>query len=240
MATSSLSDRLRPFLWALPIGATLRLMNVKSCRSAAAPTVVGLALLVASACTGSSTPSTTRSVPAASASSASTTIAAPLTRTSYGMWGFTAAHPETWRPYPFEVTGTLGGTLGYLSTDVLNDPCVRGPARVSCDDSAFRLSPKGVFIRWVNIGSPTIRSISKFSGDVTVVDGSEARLQATRPASGDCLSRGGASEVQGTILRRNAANNFLQMDACIGPEAGSAAGPSAEAVFRSVLFVPGR
>ena len=219
-----------------PIGTTLRLMKMRSHRSAAVPAAVGVTLLLVSACTGSSTPTTARPASSASAPSSPTRVAEPLVRTSYGSWGFTAAHPVTWRSYPFEAMGTLGGTLGYLSTDVLHDPCTRTPSTISCDDSTVRLSPTGVLIRWVNVGSPSVRSINKFSGDVTAVDGSEARLQTTRPATGPCLSRGGTSEVQGTILRPNAAQNFLQMDACIGPHAGAAAGPSAEAVFRSVLF----
>jgi len=44
-------------------------------------------------------------------------------------------------------------------------------------------------------------------------------------------------QVEGTVLRPNAADNFLQMDACFGgPDANVKAGADAEAMLRSLTF----
>jgi hypothetical protein len=43
-------------------------------------------------------------------------------------------------------------------------------------------------------------------------------------------------QVEGTVLRPNAADNFLQMDACFGPDANVTAGADAEAMFRGLMF----
>jgi hypothetical protein len=58
-------------------------------------------------------------------------------------------------------------------------------------------------------------------------------------ASGDCLVEGGAVQIQGTVRRPDAGQNFVQMVACIGPDAGRAAELDADALFRSVEFVGG-
>jgi hypothetical protein len=107
---------------------------------------------------------------------------------------------------------------------------------ISCGEAVERLSPTGVLIRWGNVGSPSIRSIAAFPGKGMTVGGSEARLEPTQPATGACLARGGALQVEGTVLRPNAADNFLQMDACIGPDANVTAGADAQAMFRSLAF----
>ena len=50
------------------------------------------------------------------------------------------------------------------------------------------------------------------------------------------MGRGGAMQVEGTVLRPNANDNFLQMDACFGPDANVKAGADAEAMLRSLTF----
>lgn len=132
--------------------------------------------------------------------------------------------------------GSLGGTIGFLSTDIVRDPCTHTASSISCGEAVERLSPTGVLIRWGDVGRPSIRSISAFPGEGITVGGSEARLEPTQPATGACLGRGGAMQVEGTVLRPNAADNFLQMDACFGPDANVKAGADAEAMFRSLTF----
>ncbi len=43
-------------------------------------------------------------------------------------------------------------------------------------------------------------------------------------------------QVEATVLRTNAADNFLQMDACFGPDSNVTAGADAEAMFRGPTF----
>jgi len=92
-----------------------------------------------------------------------------------------------------------------------------------------------VLIRWGSVGSPSMRSISAFPGEGITVGGAEARLKPTQPATGACLGRAGAIQAEGTVLRPNAADNFLQLDACFGPDANVTAA-DAEAMFRSLTF----
>jgi hypothetical protein len=94
---------------------------------------------------------------------------------------------------------------------------------------AERLSPIRVLIRWGSVGGPSMRSISAFPGEGITVGGAEARLKPTQPATGACLGRAGAIQAEGTVLRPNAADNFLQLDACFGPDANVTA---ADATFR--------
>jgi hypothetical protein len=199
-------------------------------------TIVCATLLLVTGCTASS--SSTRSKPQPllpSSAPSQAPLAELLVKTSYGNWGF-AAHPASWRSYPFEAMGSLGGTIGFLSTDIVRDPCTHTASSISCGEAVKRLSPTGVLIRWGNVGSMSIRSISTFPGEAITVGGSEARLEPTRPATGACLGRGGALQVEGTVLRPSAADNFLQMDACFGPDANVTAGANAEAMFRSLTF----
>jgi hypothetical protein len=200
-------------------------------------TIVCATLLLVTGCTASS--SSTRSKPQPllpSSAPSRAPLAELLVKTSYGNWGFAASHPAAWRSYPFEAMGSLGGTIGFLSTDIVRDPCTHTASSISCGEAVKRLSPTGVLIRWGNVGSPSIRSISAFPGEGTTVGGSKARLEPTQPATGACFGRGGAMQLEGTVLRPNAADNFLQMDACFGPEANLTAEKDVEAMFRSLTF----
>lgn len=201
-------------------------------------TTVCATLLLVTGCTASSSSPRSKPQPVLLPSSAPSRVplTEPLVKTSYGKWGFTASHPAAWRSYPFEAMGSLGGTIGFLSTDIVRDPCTHTASSSSCGEAVERLSPTGVLIRWGYVGSPSIRSISAFPGEGITVGGSEARLEPTQPATGACLGRGGAMELEGTVLRPNAADNFLQMDACFGPDANVTAGADAEAMFRSLTF----
>jgi len=197
-------------------------------------------LLLVTGCTASSSSPRSKPQPVLLPSSARSgaPLTEPLVKTSYGNWGYTASHPASWRSYPFEAMGSLGGTIGLLSTDIVRDPCTHTASSISCGEAVERLPPTGVLIRRGNVGSPSIRSISAFPGEAITVGGSEARLEPTQPAIGACLGRGGAVQVEGTVLRPNAADNFLQMDACFGlrSDANVTVGADAEAMFRGLTF----
>ena len=166
-------------------------------------TTVCATLLLVTGCTASSSSTRSKPQPVLLPSSAPSRapLTEPLVKTSYGNWGFTASHPAAWRSYPLEAMGSLGGTIGFLSTDIVRDPCTHTASSISCGEAVERLSPTGVLIRWGNVGSPSIRSISAFPGEGITVGGSEARLEPTQPATGACLGRGGAMQVKGTVLR---------------------------------------
>ena len=230
----------QPITWRLePIRCRLRLMKMRPLGRATIGTTVCATLLLVTGCTATSI-SSTRSKPQPvllpSSAPSQAPLAEPLVKTSYGNWGFTASHPAAWRSYPFEAVGSLGGTIGFLSTDIVRDPCTHTASSISCGEAVKRLSPTGVLIRWGNVGSPSIRSIAAFPGEGIAVGGSEARLEPTQPATGACLGRGGAMQLEGTVLRPNAADSFLQMDACIGPDANVTAGADAQVMFRSLTF----
>lgn len=230
----------QPITWRLePIRCRLRLMKMRPLGRATIGTTVCATLLLVTGCTATSI-SSTRSKPQPvllpSSAPSQAPLAEPLVKTSYGNWGFTASHAAAWRSYPFEAAGSLGGTIGFLSTDIVRDPCTHTASSISCGEALKRLSPTGVLIRWGNVGSPSIRSIAAFPGEGITVGGSEARLEPTQPATGACLGRGGAMQLEGTVLRPNAADSFLQMDACIGPDANVTAGADAQAMFRSLTF----
>lgn len=209
-------------------------------------TALGATLVLATGCAPSA-PVSTRTVSIAdarssadpSATTSDTASMNSLVKVSYDTWGFTAMHPDAWRSYPYEFIGTLVGTIGYLSTDTLTNPCRRTANSISCDKKAVleRLSTDGVLIRWGEVGMPLIRSISDFPGDPMTVDGSPARLVNPSLATQDCRAAGGAVQIPGTVLRPDAGANFLQLDACIGPDAGKAAELDVDALFRSIDFV---
>jgi len=127
--------------------------------------------------------------------------------------------------------GSLGDTIGFLSTDIVRDPCAH---KSTCGEAVERLSPTGVLISWSNDARPSISSISAFPGEAITVGGSEARLEPAQPATGACLAMGGAIQLEGAVVRP--ANNFLRMGACIGPKANVTAGADVEAMFRGLTF----
>ena len=212
-------------------------MKMRPLGRAAIGTTVCATLLLLTGCTASiSSRSKLQPVLLPSSAPSRAHLAEPFVKNSYGNWGFTASHPAAWRSYPYEAVGSLGGTIGFLSTDIVHDPCTHTASSISCGEAVERLSPAGVLIRWGNVGSPSIRSISAFPGGGITVGGSEARLEPTQPATGACLGRGGAMQLEGTVLRPNAGDNFLQMDACFGPDANVTAEKDVEAMFRSLTF----
>src|SRR5674476_492550 len=87
-------------------------------------TTVCATLLLVTGCTASSSSTRSKPQPLLLPSSAPSRapLTEPLVKTSYGNWGFTASHPAAWRSYPFEAMGSLGGTIGFLSTDIVRDP----------------------------------------------------------------------------------------------------------------------
>jgi len=166
----------------------------------------------------------------------------PLVKVSYDTWGFTAMRPDAWRSYPFEFIGTLGGTIGYLSTDEVVDPCRRTGDSRDCGQQRVldkKLSDAGVLVRWGEVGRPGVESISHFPGDPIVVDGSPARLGKATAATDDCRVLGGAVQIEGTVLRANAPGNYVELDACLGTDAGRTAELEVDALFRSIAFLPG-
>src|SRR5674476_391170 len=142
-------------------------------------TTVCATLLLVTGCTASSSSTRSKPQPLLLPSSAPSRapLTEPLVKTSYGNWGFTASHPAAWRSYPFEAMGSLGGTIGFLSSDIVHDPCTRTASSITCGAAVERLSPTGVLIRWGDVGGPSIRSISAFPGEGITVGGSEARLE---------------------------------------------------------------
>ena len=213
-------------------------MKMRPCGRARTGTTVCAILLIVIGCTASSSSTTRTPQPVLLPSSAPLrlSLTEPLVKTSYGNWGFTAPHPTAWRSYPLKAMGSLGGTIGFLSTDIVRDPCTHTASSTSCWEAVEQLSPTGVLIRWGIVGSPSIRSISAFPGEAITMGGSEARLEPAQPATGACAGRGGTMHVEGTVLRPNATDDFLQMDACFGPDANLTARADAEAMFRSLTF----
>ena len=217
---------------------------MKATTAARMATALGATLVVVTGCAPAAPPTagTVSLGDVRSSATASQTVSArsPV-KVFYRSWGFTARRPDAWRSYPYEFIGTLGGTIGYLSTDTLRNPCRRTANSISCAQQSVltRLSSNGVLIRWDELGRPGIDSISDFPGDPLAVGDSPARLEKPRPATGVCLVEGGAVQIQGTVLRPDAGENFIQMNACLGPDVGSAAELDADALFRSVEFVGG-
>jgi len=206
-------------------------------------TALGATLVVVTGCApGAPSTGTVSLGDVGSSATASQTVSASSpVKVFYRSWGFTARRPDAWRSYPYEFIGTLGGTIGYLSTDTLRNPCRRTANSISCAQQSVltRLSSNGVLIRWDELGRPGINSISDFPGDPLAVSGSPARLEKPRPATGVCLVEGGAVQILGTVVRPDAGENFIQMNACLGPDVGSAGELDADALFRSVEFVGG-
>jgi len=207
---------------------------------------LGAVLVLVSGC-ASRAPASARTVSLGDAGSSATASAThtattdPLVEVSYGTWGFKAMRPSAWRSYPYEFIGTLGGTIGYLSTDALKNPCRRTPTSLACEQEAVleQLSTNGVLIRWDEVGRPGITSISAFPGDPLMVDGSRARLEKPSAATESCRALGGSVQIQGTVLRPDVGPNFVQLDACLGPDAGRSAELDVDALFRSIELSPG-
>ena len=218
------------------LGSTMRLMKMRPRGRATIGATVCATLLLVTGCAASISSTRSKPQPVLLPSSAPSRapLTEPLVKTAYGSWGFTVSHPVAWRSYPFEKMGSLGDTIGFLSTDIVRDPCAHTASSISCGEAVERLSPTGVLISWGNDARPVIRSISAFPGESITVGGSEARLEPAQPATGACLAMGGAIQLEGTVVRP--ASNFLRMGACIGPDANVTAGADVEAMFRSLTF----
>lgn len=153
--------------------------------------------------------------------------AAPIGWASISNNGVSLRHPPQWRFYPFVVAGSMVTITGYLSTEVLHDPCntttANGAFQVSCGTPLRRLGPNGVLI---TLGGPdgpvtqsatTVRANSQVAGQPAVV---------TRGAAGEsCRLIGGSYEIH--VLARDrltgAANRRVQLDACLsGPDTQTA------------------
>lgn len=163
-----------------------------------------------------------------------------LVRVTYRKWSFTAMRPESWTSHPYEFLSPEEPTIGFLSNDELTKLCQ--PTTSGACFSRFplrRLSPHGVLITWRMTGIPFHDSISDFPGKPLSVDGSPARLEEPRPATDDCRAIGGTAQIVGTALFPHDGHNFLQMTACIGPDAGEIAEVEAAALFGSVEFIGG-
>jgi len=201
----------------------------------------GAAVVVVAGCASS---------PPASAGTAahrSTRVSATASPTSttpvlvtYSKWHFTAMRPRAWSSYPYEFLSPEDPTIGYLSNDRLTKFC-QHTTSAACFSSfpLGQLSSDGVLITWRMTGIPFHDAISDFPGKALSIDGSPARLDEPRPATDDCRAIGGTAQVVGTAMFPHDGHNFLQMTACIGPDAGKTAEVEAEALFRSVDFLGG-
>lgn len=161
-----------------------------------------------------------------------------LVEETYDKWDFTAIRPVRWESYPYEFLSPEEPTIGYLSTDTVRNPCRSTVNRAPCSprDLLTRLSSDGVLITWRMAGIPFQHVLSEFPGAPLRVGGSPARLDKSGPATGDCQDLGGAVQIVGTVQFPHDGANFLQMHACIGPDAGKGAELDADALFRSVDF----
>lgn len=160
-------------------------------------------------------------------------------QTRYPYENFTVSHPEAWRTYPYEALGSLGGYVGYLSTDTLSDPCHRTGTSTNCQNAFLlpHLSATGVLVEWIVMGSQRPVDVADFDGEPLVVDGAQARLGRLGPADESCLEFGGTREVVGTVVfPPSAGAGVLQMWVCFGPRAGTSAELAAGTVFRSLRF----
>ena len=180
------------------------------------PRATGLILVVA-ACSlaGCARPLVvvTRSAPSSSPTAAVSTIG-----------GIRFPHPGTWE---LGATGeppfTMGRVLGFLSTDVLHDPCTITPNSLSCGLPLDRLKPNGVLIEFSSRATPGTRR--QLPGETArLVAGTPATVTqgpatSQRPMNG-CATLGGQYEVTVTIDAQPAAanGNVLELWACFsGP-----------------------
>jgi hypothetical protein len=216
-------------------------------RTSTAATMVialGAALVLVTGC-ASGSPSSGGAVSLTGArSTATATRTVPtkgLVGVIYRKWNFRAVRPVAWRRYPFEFIRPEEGTIGYLSSDRLHNPCGRTATTAACEEGRVlsRLSSHGVLIEWVLAGWPPRDAISDFPGHPLSVGGHPARLVGPKPATDQCRSEGGAVQIQGTVRWQQRSSNLLQLDACIGPDAGTAAEDAVNALFRSIEFLGG-
>jgi hypothetical protein len=184
-------------------------------------------------------PTAKASTPAASASAAavSQSMAAdtsdpsvqrvpPIGWVSTSNNGLSFRYPPQWRFYPYMVGGSMVSITGYLSTEVLHEPCkttkVSGGSEVTCGPPLSRLEPNGVLITFGGPDGPYPEAAAAPNPNSRIAG--QPAVLTRGAAAGSCLDIGGSYEIR--VLARgglSAAKRQIQLEACIsGPDTETA------------------
>jgi hypothetical protein len=143
-------------------------------------------------------------------------------------------YPAGWKPFVFDVTGTLHfSPMVYVSSQPAHSPCHTAASVTTCGWPLKRLRPGGALVVWENRGAPGW-SLRSTSGTAVRIGGRRAKRTVTKP--GPCGAIG-ADETIAVEIERPLPDNWTSFTACLrGP--GLAEGERAvDAVLASTRFV---
>lgn len=156
----------------------------------------------------------------------------PSTRKAeYTDGGLSFTYPANWHAAKYDLRGSFGRVIVYLSSQSIHDPCVRSVGTISCGSPIGRLSPGSVLLAWSSIGGPTLH-LADVPGQGITISGRQARLQVERP--GICGQIGGDETVTGTI--EGGSSNFYQLVACLRSPGDDGSRRAIEDLFSSVVI----
>lgn len=126
-------------------------------------------------------------------------------------------YPGMWREGHFDVTSSFSGSIVYLSTSTLVDPCDRQPNMVACvREAATALNVDGILVSWSWNGFPGW-AFDPTKGQRVAV-GSRAATLEDLVADDSCRGIGGERELLVTIPDVPANQNWTSVRACLrGP-----------------------
>lgn len=133
--------------------------------------------------------------------------------------------PAAWYVTPF--VGAPAPTffpLVYMSGTALPNGCPGQPdihsrhGSTTCFNGNWPVPGDGFIIRWGQGANPSPAAFRFAPGRRVTLSGHRARLYEG-VATGDCVSSGGASEIDATILRSRSGYETFAMYACLGPHA---------------------
>ena len=155
---------------------------------------------------------------------------------------FSFEHSASWLVYPgLPLMSTLNQTVGYVSTETLQNRCARTPANgdmvsESCGPVLDTLpGPNGVLVRWVALSMPGQR-MAEMQGEHVTLAGRAARWSQSA-ADPWCSGVGGTTAVSATVLRsaNPSYDDMLQAVACL---ASADDVPAVRAMLDSLQFDP--
>ena len=127
-------------------------------------------------------------------------------------------YPAAWSAAQFDVLSSFSGSIVYLSTAPLADPCDRGPNSIACvREAASALGPDGLLVEWSWHGFPGW-TFDPTKGRRIDVGGRRATVEEGA-ASDSCAAIGGERELLVTIDDPLVDQNWTEVRACLrGPD----------------------
>jgi hypothetical protein len=123
-------------------------------------------------------------------------------------------YPSKWRPQPYQNISNFTVVITYLSTDRLNDPCLRttaaGGVTTACGWPLRELSPGGVLVSWTQ-GNAINWQIDRETGQPMTIAGRPGKLAVNKP--GACGKVGADETLTATIA--TGGSSYYQLVACM-------------------------